>query len=287
MSTNCLITKLKSTVEGNLPKLGTLEYQIVNNASDNEVGFKIGLVKGGFIKSDNIVFDVTKNDYTGRISNVSEFIAPSTELFIIIPKNLTGGETMNFNVDIYRTYSLSRNTGSTNFKTMVVPDISQLKYYGYYKDGNYNLVLSQEYKECYYQGSLKAADMVKINSFKRIQISGLYGNDDLYFDCGNINSEVLESLNFSFTNSAFNIESIIAPNLKDFGCVGTRNVSGDLKTWAENMHSLGRTSGTCAVSQVDALGHYSTMVWGGQRIDIAANRINPTITFTSEGVSIG
>lgn len=260
----CLVTKLKSDIsDDTLERFGMFEF-LATNTNRCFVGLGVG---------DHITSDKSFNvGSAGSASNVTEYTVQTAGTYSITPINAN----TNFCISKYNISTFNSYTLSGAYNALEVKDVSQLIYV------KNSFVVKGIFHGTFNLSNIQHKDTITDIKF---EWTGTFSDYKVILDSSS-SFPALTGFTIQGMNSqAVNIENLIAPNLTSLNIPQLANVTGDLKTWAENMHSLGRNSGYCFVNAATGSGA-AGVKWNGQSLYNASGSYNPYIVFSAGGVSI-
>lgn len=278
---NCLKTQLKESVQNNnLKYLGM--FPAITKTTGGSI--KIYAKAGTKVKSSTSFVVKSADGSTTIASNVTEYVLPTQDGYRIV----STVDMQKFYFDTYTIWMFSSEDSNWVLQPIVL-NISDMAYYlskiepselDYMKDINFTGLIS---------GSLVAKDSIlfqKIKKFKYVNYNKDISDINYNLDLTNVTNNGLEELTIMFNSATYNFETVTAKNLIILNLAGCMNTYGDLKVWAERMHSLGRTSGSCHVSYTDSYGRFAKVTWNGKDLYSTTQAYEPYIVFTQEGVAI-
>lgn len=266
----CLITKLASTVDADLPIFGELEFKIKSAPGT------FGRIYGSTYPFRVYVKDGTaklRTSSSGSYSSEVSVTAAATTIYFADPSG--SGYTV--------CVENKSNINGFNFGNMsadsVEMDMSELKYN----------TLGTQFELCQSQYLYGNIDGYDFRTLTRFTCNGNYSSatrNTVTGNIGAINAPNLTFLSVCVSGITGSINTLNAPNLETLRIYNT-NITGDLKVWAENMwnNGSGRTSGRCFLLGTN--GQRIPCTWNGQTIEEALNNAHSCyINFSSSGVTL-
>ena len=278
---NCLKTQLKESVQNeNLNYLGM--FPIIIKNSGNLV--RLYAPSGYKVKSYS-PFNVTSENGSSIASNVTEYTNPS-QGYLNIVSTINNQKVF---LDSYSLFSMVSETTSYVSQPISV-DISDMKYvyattpHSTDLDYLFEIIINGEI-----HGKLLAKDsplFKNVTKFSYRNYTSALNEVSYYIDLTGLSTDYLKNLDIMLNKATFNFETVTAKNLRRLNVGGCINVYGDLKVWAERMHSLGRKSGFCEVNLTTPMSDMANLTWNGQNLYSVLHAWGGYIIFTEEGVSI-